>query len=836
MTIKRPTRLTLDTQWRIDGTPALLQAGEFHYFRLPHPNLWAAVLQRMRGGGLNTVVIPFPWAYHSPAAGWYDFTGPRDLQRLLDEVEAAGLWLIAAIGPWNQVNLNAGGLPAWFVNMPGVLPNCAGDVPPGPSFAFLHHVREWWERLLPFLIERPNLLLLAIDPGPCSQNEGLPRYQRALLEMAGKLGAAGPYGVAHGDPNADAPITSWHHLSRDDLLEDVNLPEGFLTLTIAPPFTWATESRERLLRQLGAEHPRLPLGRLLGRGATHYALEPAHAGVQWGYWGMAEACAAYGVGALLGEGGMPTAAYFQARRMLLAAETLGRPLTTAQPTSTVYSSISRALHAARTADTATVAFLEAVNTPIPEIRLALPHGDEMLNTASFALAAESACVLPLQWQIPGGQVWTTTLEAVLMLTVAGRHLLVLTNENGGDLLLGEDFRPQHARGAVRTQRTDAGLAVHFAAGRWASLLLAGPAGTVQLLALEPRLAARVWPLDDTWRTTPTYPAVWQPAPEAPARGLVIGPEWVLPHPDGSYTYLAGEKGIGYRWGPWRGSDPHTWLTPLAWPEAPAVTLPTLTWESRPAAPEVSPAYDDSHWTAILLGATPPAEYAADGFTWYRGHFDGPAGQLTLTCDPTSDVFLNGTLIAALNTPPWAVRGTAKILPLPQHLLRNHNTLAILVENLGQQQDWESAARARGLVACSLDNNTPIYWRARRGLSGERSVQGFSGYADWSLVPADGSAHITWHRAVFTLALPDDVETPLFLFLDQMPGRAYIYLNGQLIGRYTDSRAPQHRFWLPEGLLHRTGENEILIAQWTRGAQPGHGLTRLEHGAILQWHR
>ncbi|HSQ40509.1 MAG TPA: beta galactosidase jelly roll domain-containing protein, partial [Anaerolineales bacterium] len=79
------------------------------------------------------------------------------------------------------------------------------------------------------------------------------------------------------------------------------------------------------------------------------------------------------------------------------------------------------------------------------------------------------------------------------------------------------------------------------------------------------------------------------------------------------------------------------------------------------------------------------------------------------------------------------------------------------------------------------------------------------------------------------------EMPLFLFLDQTPGRVYLFLNGQLIGRYVDNRAPQHRFWLPEGILRRKGENELLIAQWTRGAQPGIGAARLEHGTIMHWH-
>jgi len=378
--------------------------------------------------------------------------------------------------------------------------------------------------------------------------------------------------------------------------------------------------------------------------------------------------------------------------------------------------------------------------------------------------------------------------------------------------------------------------VHFEAARWISLLLDGPEGVLQCLALEPRLAARVSPLDDAWRTTPVYPAAWQPAPEDPARGLVIGPELVLPHADGSYSALTGEKGFGYRWGPWRGSDPHTWLAPITWRDAPPVELPPLTWESRTAAHETAPDYDDHAWQPIAIPHTPTVDYTtiADGFTWYRGHFDGTANEVTLYCDQACDVFLNGTLIAALNTSPQATPGAAKMLPLPPHLQREHNVLAILVENSGRQQNWEATTNKRGLAACTLDNDVPITWRLRWGLSGERAVQGFPGYAEWSLVPDDGAAHIIWHRAVFALALPEDVETPLFLFLDQTPSRAYLFLNGQLIGRYWDGRGPQQRFWLPEGILQRAGENELLIAQWTRGAQPGIGLARLEHGTIMQW--
>lgn len=846
-------QITCNKQLHIGGIPALIQAGVLHYFRLPHPALWAPVLQRMRAGGLNAVVVPFPWAYHSPAAGvvgpgnLYDFTGPRDVARLLDEIEAAGLWLIADVGPWIDADLNAGGLPAWFVNTPGVRPDCASVVPPGPSFAYLRYVREWWERLFPFLIQRPNLLLLAVDPGPCAEGQGLSRYVRALVEMARELGAPEVFTTpaSHLPADAEMPtiagaaILPLHRWNRDTLLDETQWngePKGFHVLETAPPFTRDSESRERLRQRLGPEHPRLLISRVLGQGALGYALAPAHIGVNWGYWGATDACTAHGVGATLEENATLTPAYFHAHRLAHTVETLGNVLAAAQPASTVYATATRTLRAVRAVDTTTVAFLDTANASAAETHLSLAHGDAMLATPAITLPEEAARILPLDWPIPGGAVLTTTMEPLLQMTVAGRHLLVLANADGGDMLLSADFRPRHARGPVRTQRMDEGLAIHFEAARWISLLLDGPEGILQCLALEPCLAARVWPLDDTWRTTPAYPAVWQPAPEDPARGLVIGPEFVLPHADGSYSYLVTEKGTGYRWGPWRGSDPHSWLAPISWRDAPAVELPALTWESRDAAPETTLDYDDRAWPPVAVPPTPAADHAAvaDGFTWYRGHFDGTASEVTLYCDQACDVFLNGTLIAAINTPSHVVPGAPKTLPLPVSYQHEHNVLAILVENNGRQQAWDATTPPRGLVACTLDNRAPITWRARWGLSGECAVQGFPGYADWTLVPDDGAATIIWHHATFSLALPDDVETPLFLYLDQTPSRAYLFLNGQLIGHYWEGRGPQQRFWLPEGILRRNGENELLIAQWTRGAQSGIGQARLEHGTMMQW--
>ncbi|CAK7213199.1 hypothetical protein SCUCBS95973_001719 [Sporothrix curviconia] len=99
---------------RINGTRVFLQAGEFHYQRLPVPSLWPDIFQKMKANGFNAVSIYFFWSYHSAAPGVFDFTSPaKNVQCLLDAARDAGLWVIARPGPYCNAETNAGGLPLW---------------------------------------------------------------------------------------------------------------------------------------------------------------------------------------------------------------------------------------------------------------------------------------------------------------------------------------------------------------------------------------------------------------------------------------------------------------------------------------------------------------------------------------------------------------------------------------------------------------------------------------------------------------------------------------------------------------------------------------------------
>ncbi|RYY08215.1 MAG: beta-galactosidase, partial [Alphaproteobacteria bacterium] len=132
----KPARVAFDNRsFLIDGKPTMIWSGEFHPFRLPSPGLWRDILQKMKASGFNTVALYFDWGYHSPKQGVYDFTGIRDLDRVLDMAKEEGLYVITRAGPYVNAELSRGGFPGWLVNQKA---RARTDDP-----AYLAAVDEW---------------------------------------------------------------------------------------------------------------------------------------------------------------------------------------------------------------------------------------------------------------------------------------------------------------------------------------------------------------------------------------------------------------------------------------------------------------------------------------------------------------------------------------------------------------------------------------------------------------------------------------------------------------------------------------------------------------------
>jgi len=95
------------------------------------------------------------------------------------------------------------------------------------------------------------------------------------------------------------------------------------------------------------------------------------------------------------------------------------------------------------------------------------------------------------------------------------------------------------------------------------------------------------------------------------------------------------------------------------------------------------------------------------------------------------------------------------------------------------------------------------------------------------------AGVGWYRTSFALNLPRNSYVPIDVQLGQAtPGagtanyRAFIYVNGWLVGRYVNNVGPQHQFYVPAGLLNDHGGNTLAIAVWGLN-QAGGGLDQVK---------
>ncbi|HET8656430.1 MAG TPA: beta-galactosidase [Longimicrobiaceae bacterium] len=179
----------------IDGKRTYILSGEFHYWRLPSPDLWRDVLQKMKANGYNAVSIYFVWGYHSPKRGVYDFTGVRDVEKLLDIAQEVGLYVIARQGPYVNGEADAGGYPGWLTTIAGRARSDAPD--------YLAASDEWLTRIDSILARHQltngtgPIILYQIENELSAHGESQKRYMQHLYDKARADGITVP--IFHND-------------------------------------------------------------------------------------------------------------------------------------------------------------------------------------------------------------------------------------------------------------------------------------------------------------------------------------------------------------------------------------------------------------------------------------------------------------------------------------------------------------------------------------------------------------------------------------------------------------------------------------------------------------
>ncbi len=148
----------------VDGLPAMIMAGEVHYFRVGRAE-WADRLDKLVEIGCGCVASYIPWLFHERPDGTFDLTGQtrpeRDLGAFIDLCAERGLTFFARPGPFIMAELKNEGLPyRFYAEHPEIVP-VGWDGRPAPTStvdylapAFLDEADRWYAAVLPVLSTR----------------------------------------------------------------------------------------------------------------------------------------------------------------------------------------------------------------------------------------------------------------------------------------------------------------------------------------------------------------------------------------------------------------------------------------------------------------------------------------------------------------------------------------------------------------------------------------------------------------------------------------------------------------------------------------------------------
>jgi beta-galactosidase GanA len=766
----------------VDGRRVVLWAGEFHYFRLPSPDLWRDVLEKIKAAGFNGVSLYFHWGYHSPKPGAYDFTGVRDVDRLLGMAEELGLYVVARPGPYINAETTGGGLPAWLEQVPGRARSSApgytaayrdwlGHIDPiiarhqvtrGGSVIAYNVENEYGANVDPLYMEQ--LQQKAREDGidvPITHNNccggGLPNWSSG--QGAVQIPGVDDYPQSFDCPNPDTTWGPWGDGITRRLRDDAPV---YAAEYQAGAIDLADAGYEKCARLTGPDYMKVFYkSNVVGSGATMFNYYMAYGGTSWGWLPQPnDVYTSYDYGAAITEGRRLTPKYDEFKRQGYFVTSVA-PLAKTDPSvPPVPADAAMGTQARTNPDTGTqfVLLRHADRADTADVSTTVDWStSDGRYRVPVRIAGRDAKILVAGYDLGGQRLVWSTSEILTHAPIGGRDVAVLHGRAGedGSTVLRYSSAPSvrvldgqvrssfdAATGDLRLDYRHTGLArVQVSGGGRPPLLL--------LLGTDEE-AARFWRLDTRNGT------VLVRGTELARSATVLGGtvrlradvdragEVEVFGPDSARRLVVGDEPVRVTRTP-SGSL----LGRVTGPEP--VALPALTdWRHHVDAPEAAPAFDDSRWTAAdktttespIKPKTLPVLYSGDygfhhGNVWYRGHFTPTGAETAISVNAITGrrgvylVWVNGRYVGSaaggvqadsepVNPDPG--RGDFAI---PAGLVERGKqaTVSVLVENMGHNDDWTADdtrfKQPRGLFGAQLvGSGAPISWRVQGAAGGE----------------------------------------------------------------------------------------------------------------------
>jgi beta-galactosidase GanA len=743
----------------IGGHRVLIWAGEFDSYRLPSPSLWIDRLEEMKAAGFNAVSIYFNWDYSSSAPGVYDFSGVRNINRLLNDAQRVGLYVIARPGPYINAETDAGGLAGWLASEP------AGSRMDNPQY--LAAADQWLSEVDPILAAHQitrggDVIMYQIENEYGYTDPDGEAYFANLESQAEQYGIDVPTYTndVHNYPTGWDPGTP----DAPDLTGTDQYPENFdcaATSTFNSPAvvtayhaadsplmvpeyqggsfdSWGGVGYPDCAALTGPDFENSFYKFYIAQGATMQSIYMTVGGTNWGFNPAPFMYTSYDYGSPISEPGTLSDKYPELKLTTEMSQALGDLTETNQVTPPTVSGLTT-FEERNPATGAT--FLYLGNPGPSPVTTTLPENP----SASVTIPSEEAKFLVSDAHFGGQDLVDTSSELITQISAGGRDVALLSGDAGapGQTTLGYRSRP---RVTVTADPSGDRIGSRWDAATHQLTLSYTHDGLDQVSISgggSPRLLLLI-------ADTATAGGFWV---QHTARGPLLeqGANLVRTAAvSGSVAVLTGDTSVAGPltvWGAtslgrvsWDGQMLATRvgaadvLTARLPGPPPTLALPTLdrNWRFQFGSGERLTNYNDSSWQTAdhpvtdnpIQPTSGPVLYAQDygfdhGFVWYRGHFTatGEETSVTLTADTgpfgSFAVWVDGHYLGSATTPtaPQSMADTpvTQTFTIPAGTLATgqDNVISVLTENMGQDESFENSLgldsdkTPRGLQTASL---------------------------------------------------------------------------------------------------------------------------------------
>lgn len=766
----------------VDGKRVFIRSGAFHYFRTPGIELAKDRFMKLKAAGYNTVDIYFNANYHSKNQGEYDFSGIKDVRKVLEVAREVGLYIIARPGPFINAEVNAGGLPFWLLKNKNVIPRNRIGSAYHYSPEYMDFVKEWYDQVIPIINDFDNVIAFQIE-NEYATDEMDEAYMKELYEMARSRGVKCP--IFHNDaynaglwadvvdiyacdiypyinPNQNWKQDHYWFDTLDNLEDMVRSVKTDAPLFIAEMQggwfdKWDGIGYKAMREALGDEHINIVTKTAISQGVTMFNHYMAVGGTSWSNLACDEVYTSYEFCAGIDEYGTINPNFNKSKAINYFLNSFGLENTDER----VNLDLGENIYAVRRKDyenNCNWLFVRNFNTEISNIDLKNGFSTS-IQPYDMKITAENlqlnACKIDFSDVEIFARIKNEKDEVLFML--ADENANIHLDVNGEKIVISGDKKDYDN---FRYENSENG-------GK-----------TTQFLFITKELSDRTWIVDEKVIFNADY--VYSNGRIALGKTTEV-------------AYFDIINGFSKKYFKFQENSK---------------TLELKDFEVNFCAPEIDEEYDYSSWNKVEGDLDALSVGAYDEFIWYKAKIPNYLEEITLSARHLFAVYINGKEILNRNSYKYEklqqIEETISIQLDTTILNREQNELTILVQNLGFDKGFSGDTNnPRGLVEFSVKPDFKVDFYVQEHLAPERD----------DLTESE-SPYLVKLSTTFDIEFKENVMFSKYLSMKDFPyDRATIFLNGVKIGRYLKNNKHevlQDKFYLINTFLKLKNTLDVVI--------------------------